>query len=171
MNFINVRLTKFSDKDPFRSRAIVSSFECCFYSLRYQTHKALGTYMISLLQVFSYAKVYLGTGGNQFTGEPVHFSYIPDQVLEQAPFESGKRKINPFSFTRQSPRNRDLSLTFRNIRARFPRHSRVARKTAKLSPRLGFTSPPLTLTRFIDALLVKRIIKVGGPENWNLEIE
>lgn len=35
-------------------------------------------------QVFSYAKVYLGTGGNQFTGEPVHFSYIPDQVLEQA---------------------------------------------------------------------------------------
>lgn len=36
------------------------------------------------LQVFSYAKVYLGTGGNQFTGEPVHFSYIPDQVLEQA---------------------------------------------------------------------------------------
>lgn len=37
-----------------------------------------------LPQVFSYAKVYLGTGGNQFTGEPVHFSYIPDQVLEQA---------------------------------------------------------------------------------------
>ncbi|EFN78332.1 Discoidin domain-containing receptor 2 [Harpegnathos saltator] len=29
-------------------------------------------------------QVYLGTGGNQFTGEPVHFSYIPDQVLEQA---------------------------------------------------------------------------------------
>lgn len=37
-----------------------------------------------LPQVFSYAKVYLGTGGNHFTGEPVHFSYIPDQVLEQA---------------------------------------------------------------------------------------
>jgi len=37
-----------------------------------------------LLQIFSYAKVYLGTGGNQFIGEPVHFSYIPDQVLEQA---------------------------------------------------------------------------------------
>lgn len=37
-----------------------------------------------LPQVFSYAKVYLGTGGNQFNGEPVHFSYIPDLVLEQA---------------------------------------------------------------------------------------
>ncbi|KAI4489591.1 hypothetical protein M0802_010952 [Mischocyttarus mexicanus] len=29
-------------------------------------------------------KVYLGVGGNQFNGEPVHFSYIPDLVLEQA---------------------------------------------------------------------------------------
>jgi len=43
------------------------------------------THLFPLLsQVFSYAKVYLGTGGNQFIGEPVHFSYIPDQVLEQA---------------------------------------------------------------------------------------
>lgn len=50
-------------------------------------NKVLVPYTIFFLlfpQVFSYAKVYLGTGGNQFTGEPVHFSYIPDQVLEQA---------------------------------------------------------------------------------------
>ncbi|XP_012279165.1 discoidin domain-containing receptor 2 [Orussus abietinus] len=37
------------------------------------------------VQVFSHAKVYLGAdGANQFTGEPVHFSYMPDLVLEQA---------------------------------------------------------------------------------------
>lgn len=53
----------------------------------YSSNKiCLHVYDLFLLfpQVFSYAKVYLGTGGNQFTGEPVHFSYIPDQVLEQA---------------------------------------------------------------------------------------
>lgn len=38
-----------------------------------------------LLQVFSHAKVYLSGGsGNHFNGEPVHFSYMPDLVLEQA---------------------------------------------------------------------------------------
>lgn len=108
----------------------------CFHLTRASSNRLIPppsgarTYTISMLpsQVFSYAKVYLGTGGNQFTGEPVHFSYIPDQVLEQARevtiklhsragrflklqlyfaarwimlseviFESGKRKIDPFS--------------------------------------------------------------------------
>ncbi|XP_046467696.1 discoidin domain-containing receptor 2 isoform X1 [Neodiprion pinetum] len=37
------------------------------------------------VQVFSHAKVYLSGGaGSQFNGEPVHFSYMPDLVLEQA---------------------------------------------------------------------------------------
>lgn len=40
--------------------------------------------LFHFFKVFSYAKVYLGAGGNQFNGEPVHFSYIPDLVLEQA---------------------------------------------------------------------------------------
>lgn len=63
----------------------------CFHLIRASSNRLIivartHTYTISMLpsQVFSYAKVYLGTGGNQFTGEPVHFSYIPDQVLEQA---------------------------------------------------------------------------------------
>jgi discoidin domain receptor family protein 2 len=34
--------------------------------------------------VFSHAKVYFSGGNNQFNGEPVQFSYMPDLVLEQA---------------------------------------------------------------------------------------
>ncbi|KAL2724335.1 discoidin domain-containing receptor 2 isoform X2, partial [Vespula squamosa] len=47
-------------------------------------HLHMNNYFTKDVQVFSYAKVYLGVGGNQFNGEPVHFSYIPDLVLEQA---------------------------------------------------------------------------------------
>ncbi|CAB0039584.1 unnamed protein product [Trichogramma brassicae] len=36
------------------------------------------------VQVFSHAKVYFGSGAGQFESEPVHFSYMPDVVLEQA---------------------------------------------------------------------------------------
>ncbi|XP_076749546.1 discoidin domain-containing receptor 2 isoform X1 [Xylocopa sonorina] len=47
-------------------------------------HLHMNNYFTKDVQVFSYAKVYLGAGANQFNGEPVHFSYIPDLVLEQA---------------------------------------------------------------------------------------
>ncbi|XP_022905687.1 discoidin domain-containing receptor 2 [Onthophagus taurus] len=36
------------------------------------------------VQVFSRAKTYFSIGGNLFSGEPVHFSYMPDLVLEHA---------------------------------------------------------------------------------------
>ncbi|KAK5643044.1 hypothetical protein RI129_009211 [Pyrocoelia pectoralis] len=36
------------------------------------------------VQVFSHAKAYFSIGGNVFNGEPVHFSYMPDLVLEHA---------------------------------------------------------------------------------------
>ncbi|XP_054276180.1 discoidin domain-containing receptor tyrosine kinase B-like [Macrosteles quadrilineatus] len=36
------------------------------------------------IQVFSHAKVYLSIGGRQFPGEPVHFSYMPDLIMEHA---------------------------------------------------------------------------------------
>ncbi|KAK4877691.1 hypothetical protein RN001_010197 [Aquatica leii] len=36
------------------------------------------------VQVFSHAKAYFSIGGNLFNGEPVHFSYMPDLVLEHA---------------------------------------------------------------------------------------
>ncbi|KAK9692984.1 Protein tyrosine and serine/threonine kinase [Popillia japonica] len=36
------------------------------------------------VQVFSRAKTYFSVGGNLFNGEPVHFSYMPDMVLEHA---------------------------------------------------------------------------------------
>lgn len=35
-------------------------------------------------KVFLHAKVFFSTGGQHFTGEPVHFSYMPDTVLEHA---------------------------------------------------------------------------------------
>ncbi|XP_076622324.1 discoidin domain-containing receptor 2 [Colletes latitarsis] len=47
-------------------------------------HLHTNNYFTKDVQVFSYAKVYLGAGGNQFNGEPIQFSYIPDLVLEQA---------------------------------------------------------------------------------------
>lgn len=34
--------------------------------------------------MFSHAKAYFSIGGNQFGSEPVHFSYMPDLVLEHA---------------------------------------------------------------------------------------
>jgi discoidin domain receptor family protein 2 len=39
---------------------------------------------LSLFQVFVRAKVFFSIGGQHFTGEPVHFSYMPDQVMENA---------------------------------------------------------------------------------------
>nr|XP_018915539.1 PREDICTED: discoidin domain-containing receptor 2-like [Bemisia tabaci] len=36
------------------------------------------------VQVFSRAKVYFSTGGQQFSLEPVHFTYMTDHVIEQA---------------------------------------------------------------------------------------
>jgi len=39
---------------------------------------------ISALQVFVHAKVFFSIGGRQFNGEPVQFSYMPDQVLDHA---------------------------------------------------------------------------------------
>lgn len=35
-------------------------------------------------QVFVHAKVFFSIGGRQFNGEPVQFSYMPDQVLDHA---------------------------------------------------------------------------------------
>lgn len=37
-----------------------------------------------LSKVFAYAKVYLSMNNEEFTGEPVYFTYMPDLVLEQA---------------------------------------------------------------------------------------
>ncbi|KAH8404796.1 hypothetical protein KR222_003859, partial [Zaprionus bogoriensis] len=36
------------------------------------------------VQVFVHAKVFFSIGGRQFVGEPVQFSYMPDQVLDHA---------------------------------------------------------------------------------------
>ncbi|XP_065160829.1 discoidin domain-containing receptor tyrosine kinase B isoform X2 [Atheta coriaria] len=36
------------------------------------------------VQVFSHAKIFISIGGNVYNGEPVHFSYMPDLVLEHA---------------------------------------------------------------------------------------
>lgn len=36
------------------------------------------------VQVFSHAKAFFSVGGRMFNGEPVHFSYMPDLVLEHA---------------------------------------------------------------------------------------
>lgn len=36
------------------------------------------------VQVFSHAKVYFSIGGRYYNGEPVHFSYMPDLIMEHA---------------------------------------------------------------------------------------
>ncbi|RZC39422.1 hypothetical protein BDFB_008384, partial [Asbolus verrucosus] len=36
------------------------------------------------VQVFSHARAFFSINGNSFNGEPVHFSYMPDLVLEHA---------------------------------------------------------------------------------------
>lgn len=35
-------------------------------------------------QVFVHAKAFFSVGGQHFIGEPVHFSYMPDTVMENA---------------------------------------------------------------------------------------
>lgn len=35
-------------------------------------------------QVFVHAKVFFSIGGQYYNGEPVHFSYMPDPVMEHA---------------------------------------------------------------------------------------
>lgn len=35
-------------------------------------------------QVFVHAKVFFSIGGQHFNGEPVHFAYMPDTVMEHA---------------------------------------------------------------------------------------
>lgn len=45
----------------------------------------IGSIFISFdLQVFVHAKVFFSIGGQHFNGEPVHFSYMPDTVMEHA---------------------------------------------------------------------------------------
>ena len=36
------------------------------------------------LQVFSQARVFFSIGGRHYSGEPVHFSYVPDLMIERA---------------------------------------------------------------------------------------
>lgn len=36
------------------------------------------------VQVFMHAKVFFSIGGQHFNGEPVHFSYMPDTIMEHA---------------------------------------------------------------------------------------
>lgn len=38
----------------------------------------------SLSKVFVHAKAFFSIGGQHFIGEPVHFSYMPDTVMENA---------------------------------------------------------------------------------------
>lgn len=40
--------------------------------------------LILCLQVFVHAKVFFSIGGQHFNGEPVHFSYMPDTIMEHA---------------------------------------------------------------------------------------
>lgn len=40
--------------------------------------------IILYVQVFVHAKVFFSIGGQYFNGEPVHFSYMPDTVMEHA---------------------------------------------------------------------------------------
>lgn len=37
-----------------------------------------------LFQVFSQARVFFSIGGRHYSGEPVHFSYVPDLMIERA---------------------------------------------------------------------------------------
>nr|XP_012232537.1 PREDICTED: discoidin domain-containing receptor 2-like isoform X2 [Linepithema humile] len=73
-----------NDTPNMLGRPVEITFEFDYSRNFTAIHLHMNNYFTKDVQVFSYAKVYLGTGGNQFTGEPVHFSYIPDQVLEQA---------------------------------------------------------------------------------------
>lgn len=62
----------------------------CDYFNYYATHTISISHHLSLslslatLQVFVHAKVFFSIGGRQFQGEPVQFSYMPDQVLDHA---------------------------------------------------------------------------------------
>lgn len=49
-----------------------------------QLSTEINVIIILPFQVFSRAKTYFSVGGNLFNGEPVHFSYMPDMVLEHA---------------------------------------------------------------------------------------
>ncbi|KYQ59141.1 Discoidin domain-containing receptor 2 [Trachymyrmex zeteki] len=73
-----------NDTPNMLGRPVEITFEFDYSRNFTAIHLHMNNYFTKDVQVFSYAKVYLGTGGNQFIGEPVHFSYIPDQVLEQA---------------------------------------------------------------------------------------
>ncbi|XP_060832576.1 discoidin domain-containing receptor 2 isoform X2 [Bombus pascuorum] len=73
-----------NDTPSMLGRPVEITFEFDYSRNFTAIHLHMNNYFTKDVQVFSYAKVYLGTGGNQFNGEPVHFSYIPDLVLEQA---------------------------------------------------------------------------------------
>lgn len=78
-------------------------------------------------------------GGNQFTGEPVHFSYIPDQVLEQAREVTIKLHARAGRFLK-------LQLYFA---ARWIMLSEVIFESGKRKKRLFVLLPPApSLTRF-----------------------
>ncbi|KAG6799540.1 discoidin domain-containing receptor 2 [Apis mellifera caucasica] len=73
-----------NDTPSMLGRPVEITFEFDYSRNFTAIHLHMNNYFTKDVQVFSYAKVYLGAGGNQFNGEPVHFSYIPDLVLEQA---------------------------------------------------------------------------------------
>ncbi|XP_076649436.1 discoidin domain-containing receptor 2 [Halictus rubicundus] len=73
-----------NDTPNMLGRPVEITFEFDYSRNFTAIHLHTNNYFTKDVQVFSYAKVYLGAGGNQFNGEPVQFSYIPDLVLEQA---------------------------------------------------------------------------------------
>ncbi|XP_076682969.1 discoidin domain-containing receptor 2 isoform X2 [Andrena cerasifolii] len=73
-----------NDTPSMLGRPVEITFEFDYARNFTAIHLHMNNYFTKDVQVFSYAKVYLGAGGNQFNGEAVHFSYIPDLVLEQA---------------------------------------------------------------------------------------
>lgn len=66
----------------FSSAVNCLHFDAIFSSLL--SNAELAIIDVCVLQVFSHAKVYFSVGGRHFTGEPVHFSYMPDLVMEHA---------------------------------------------------------------------------------------
>ncbi|XP_029040646.1 discoidin domain-containing receptor 2-like [Osmia bicornis bicornis] len=73
-----------NDTPSMLGRPVEITFEFDYSRNFTAIHLHMNNFFTKDVQVFSYAKVYLGAGANQFNGEPVHFSYIPDLVLEQA---------------------------------------------------------------------------------------
>ncbi|XP_024936410.1 discoidin domain-containing receptor 2 isoform X2 [Cephus cinctus] len=73
-----------NDTPSMLGRPVEITFEFDYSRNFTAMHLHTNNFFTKDVQVFSHAKVYLSIVANQFNGEPVHFSYMPDLVLEQA---------------------------------------------------------------------------------------